>query len=230
MFPPMSPRSLPRSAWHAPATLVWLLLVTCGAAGPPPRSFEIGASAWRVIERESGPDNYYRVVSEPGATFVRASYRPRMKTTVLGWQTPDADRGRVRKLRWTWRARTLPRGADECVKGKGDSAAVVYLTWKRGLRYYTLKYVWSTSGVKGRICSRKRNLFVAQDTIIAESGPPIGAWRSMEIDLPAAFRRHFEGGDPTAKVPDFVGIGIMTDGDQTQSQSSADYGTFTLWH
>lgn len=151
-----------------------------------------------------------------------------MKTAVLGWQTPEAQRRQVRKVRWRWRARSLPRGADECTPGKGDSAAVVYLTWKRGLRYYTLKYVWSTSGTQGRSCARKRNPFVAQDTIIAETGPPLNTWRNMEVDLDAAFRKHFERGDQRAKVPDFVGIGLMSDGDQTQSPSSADYGNFAL--
>lgn len=198
------------------------------AAPAASRSVNIEASAWRIIDRESGPDNYYRVVRDGDQAFVRARYVPPMKTAVLGWQIPEKERGRARKLRWTWRAQQLPRGADECVKGKGDSAAVVYLTWKRGLRYYTLKYVWSSSGVKGSICSRKRNPFVAQDTIIAEAGSPLGVWRSFEVDLRAAFRKHFEDGDPAAKVPDFVGIGIMSDGDQTKTESSADYGAFVL--
>ena len=34
--------------------------------------------------------------------------------------------------------------------------------------------------------------------------------------------------DAAADVPDFVGVGIMSDGDQTQSESSADYGTFAV--
>jgi hypothetical protein len=151
-----------------------------------------------------------------------------MKTALLGWQTPDGERQRVRRLRWSWRARVLPKAADECAPGKGDSAAVVYVTWRRGLKYYALKYTWSTSAAKGRVCDRKRNLFVAQDTVIVESGPPLRTWRTVEIDLAVAFRNHFEGGDMTAKVPDFVGIGIMSDGDQTRSESSADFGTFTL--
>lgn len=183
---------------------------------------------WRIVARESGPVNYYSVMSEGGATFVRARYLPPMKTAVLGWQTPEADRQRIKKVRWTWRAQALPSGGDECASGRGDSAAVVYLTWKRGLRYYTLKYVWSSVGAKGRVCASKRNPFVAQDTVILESGGPVGTWRIAEVDLAAAYRRHFENGDPKASVPDFVGIGLMSDGDQTKSESSADYGPFTL--
>jgi hypothetical protein len=29
-------------------------------------------------------------------------------------------------------------------------------------------------------------------------------------------------------VPDFIGVGIMSDGDQTKSVSSADYGVFSV--
>ena len=39
---------------------------------------------------------------------------------------------------------------------------------------------------------------------------------------------HFEGGKADADVPDFVGMGLMSDGDQTKSPSSADFGTFVL--
>jgi hypothetical protein len=189
---------------------------------------QIQPEAWRVVASESGPVDYYSVFREGELRFVRSQYRHPLKTVVLGWQTPDASRSRAAKLQWTWRARTLPAGGDECVSGKGDSAAVVYATWKRGLRYYTLKYVWTTLTPKGSVCDRKRNPFVAQDTVVLRAGEPVGVWRSEDIDLRAEFRKHFEDGDASASVPDFVGVGIMTDGDQTKSNSSADFGTFTL--
>ena len=69
-----------------------------------------------------------------------------------------------------------------------------------------------------------------QDTVILESGGPVGVWKKESIDPSAEFRAHFENGDPNADVPDFVGIGIMSDGDQTQSISSADYTGFILVH
>jgi hypothetical protein len=189
---------------------------------------QIEPEAWRVVASESGPVAYYSVFREGELRFVRSQYRHPSKTVVLGWQTPDASRSRAKKLQWTWRARTLPAGGDECVSGKGDSAAVVYATWKRGLRYYTLKYVWTTLTPKGSVCDRKRNPFVAQDTVVLRAGEPVGVWRNEDIDLRAEFRKHFEDGDASASVPDFVGVGIMTDGDQTKSNSSADFGTFTL--
>ena len=219
------------------ARIVPIVAVALGAASPassaPPAEgalpdLVIDPAAWRVVKSESGPVDYYTVQSEGTTRFVHARYMPPMKTTVLGFQIPDADRQRARKLRWTWRAITLPVGGDECSPRRADSAAVVYVTWKRGLRYYSLKYVWSAVSPKGNVCDSRRNPFVAQDTVIVESGGPLGQWRPVEIDLAQHFRHHFEHDDPNASVPDFVGVAIMSDGDQTNSESSADYGTFTI--
>lgn len=221
----MGPRPVPRSR-ALPLLLLGTMLPLVAVAAP--RGLAIEPGAFRIVARESGPDNYYRVTTEGGTTFVRARYLPPMKTAVLGWQTPDADRQKAKALRWTWRARTLPKGADECQPGKGDSAAVVYVTWKRGFRYYTVKYVWTATGTKGAVCGKKRNPFVAQDTVLLEVGAPLDAWRSVELDLRSEFRRHFADGDARAEVPDFVGIGLMSDGDQTHSESSADYGPFAF--
>jgi hypothetical protein len=212
-----------------------LVLVAAALASSPGTAWAQGRyeltvepSQWRVVERDSGPVNYYRVAHEGDLAFLRARYEPPNATTVLGFQVPDAVRKKVRGLRWNWRALVLPQDGNECAGGKEDSAAVVYATWKWGLRWHTLKYVWSSVGPKGTICDRKRNPFVAQDTIILESGGPVGVWRSEAIDLMADFRRHFEDGRADAEVPDFVGLGVMSDGDQTHSVSSADYGQVVL--
>ena len=209
------------------ATVV-LAALASGSRAQAEGELVIDAKRWKTIPSESGPTNYYTLVNDPAGPFIHGRYVPPMKTTVLGIDIAEADRQRIRKVRWSWRAVTLPVGGDECTSGKTDSAAVVYLTWKSGLRYHALKYVWSGVGQRGRTCDRKRSPFVAQDTVILESGGPLNTWRTEEIDLAAEYRRHFENNDPKADLPDFVGIGLMTDGDQTKSESAADYGTFTL--
>ena len=203
-----------------------LLLGGFAAAGAT-RESVIELSAFRIIDRESGPNNYYTLTAPPDR-HIHAEYRPPFKTAVLGYEIPERFRHSVAGMRWSWRAVVLPSGGNECATGKGDSAAVVYVTWKRGLRWYTLKYVWSTAAPKGRTCASKRNMFVAQATVVVESGAPIGEWRTVNIVPDDEFRKHFEDGDPHASVPDLVGIGLMTDGDQTASPSSADYRGFTL--
>jgi hypothetical protein len=185
-------------------------------------------AAFRVVERESGPTNYYRLFKDAEPPFIRAEYRPPFETTVLAVQVADADRASARVLSWRWRAVTLPKGGNECQPGKGDSAAVIYASWRRGLRWYTLKYVWSAVGPKGAVCDKKSNPFVAQNTVVLETGGPLNVWKTERIDLKSEFRKHFENGDASASVPDFLGVGIMTDGDQTHSDSSADYADFVI--
>ncbi len=183
---------------------------------------------WRIIPRESGPTNYYSVVDDPTGAFIRSRYQPPYETAVLGVEVPEALRQSSRYLRWRWRVEALPRDGSECGAGNPDSAGAVYVTWKRGLRWYALKYVWSTVDGVGSVCHRIRNLFAAQDTVVAESGPPLDVWVTETIDLKSEFRRFFEGGDSSADVPDLVGVGVMSDGDQSHSVSAADFGGFTL--
>jgi hypothetical protein len=208
------------------ATALVVLLTSSTAAA---RDLDIDPGLWKTIPRDSGPDMYYLVVrGDPTLPFLRAHYKPPMQTTVLGWQAPDTAKSSAQTLRWKWRAESFPAGGNECDSGKADPAAVVYATWKRGLKYYTLKYVWSSVGPKGSICDKKRNPFVAQDTVILESGGATDQWKAEEIDLKADFRRHFEDGNMSADVPDFYGLGVMSDGDQTHSESAADYAGFVV--
>jgi len=185
-------------------------------------------AAFRVVERESGPTNYYRLFKDADPPFIRAEYHPPFETTVLAVPVADDDHAAARVLSWRWRALILPKGGNECQAGKADSAAVIYLSWRRGLRWYTLKYVWSAVGTKGAVCDKKSNPFVAQNTVVLETGAPLNEWKTERIDLRAEFRKHFENADPAASVPDFLGVGIMSDGDQTHSDSSADYADFVL--
>ena len=209
------------------------LFVACAAptivgAHPAGKELRLELKKWQILERDSGPVNYYTLVPDPEMPYIRAHYKPPTETAILAYQVDDSDRSRIRGIRWKWRVLNLPPGGDECVENKGDSAAGVYVVWKRGLRVYTLKYAWSTVGKKGAICDRKRTAFVARDKIIFESGGALNTWVPEELDLKAEFRKYFEDGNPNADVPDFMGVGIMTDGDQTHTEVVADYADFVL--
>ncbi|HET9596520.1 MAG TPA: DUF3047 domain-containing protein [Anaeromyxobacteraceae bacterium] len=187
----------------------------------------IDPRAFEVVRDDSGPVNYYTVVADPEGDYIRSAYEAKFETTTLAWPIPEKLRKDVVRVRWRWRALTLPQGGNECQSGKNDSAAVVYLTFKRGWNWYGLKYVWSSVGPRGATCDKRRNLLRSQDTIVVESGGPVGEWRTVEVDPQAEFRRHFDKGRST-DPPDFMGIGIMSDGDQTHSASAADFGGFVL--
>jgi hypothetical protein len=194
-----------------------------------PTDVRLDVHQFRIVERESGPTNYYSIVDDPIEPFIRAQYRPEFETAVFGVRLPESTR-RATHLHWHWRARSLPHDPGMCNSRSGieDTAALIYAIWKRDLRWYTIRYVWSAAARKGAVCNGKRNLFLAEDTVVLETGVGTGAWVTEELDLPAEFRRHFASGDPGASVPDFVGIGLMTDGDQSHSESAADYADFVL--
>lgn len=202
------------------------------AEGEPSRETTLDVRSFKVAKRESGPENYYQLVEDPAGAFIHAVYRPPLETVVLATEVPEALRRQVKKLRWKWRALVLPKDkeGDEVHPGCADSAAAVYVTFKRGLKWYSLKYVWNTAVRRGTICDRSRNIVAAQDTIVLESGLGSGAFVTEEINLAFEFQRHFGYANPEVEVPDFVGVGIMTDGDQTRSPSEADYTGFTLIH
>ena len=200
------------------------------------RSFPLDVHEFRVLGQDYDPENpgrqdktYYRTIDDAGQSFIHGVYVPSTDSVTLFHEVPAQVRQGVRVMRWRWRALALPRNGNECVAGLGDSAAAVYVTWKRGLRWYSLKLAWSAEAPAGATCNVTRNPFVASDSMILRSGPPTGIWQEEEIEPDTLFRLHFEGGDPNAEVPELQGIGILTDGDQNHTVSAADYAGFVFY-
>ncbi len=216
------------------AVVVALLLGSVGAqhdmaAPAQPSVAQVDVRAFVPVEGpKSGPAVYYQVVEEAGETMLRGDYRPGLESVVMGVEIPKAPSRRARRIKWRWRARALPKGGDECRPGFGDSTASVNVAFKRGFRWYVLKYVWSPVAPLGAVCDRKRTLFLVRDTIVLESGGEPGTWLTELVDVRQAFIDHFAKGNPRADVPDMVGIGVMTDGDQTHSPSGADWADFEI--
>ncbi len=191
------------------------------------REQPLDVHAFRPVE---GPASraYYAVVGGAEGFLLRGSYQPGLASVTMGVDVPEPLRPRAHRLRWRWRARAFPQGGDECQPGRGDSAASVAAAFKSGLRWYVLRFVWSSVAPRGAVCDRKRGVFLQRDTVVLESGGAPDVWVTEEVDLRKAFRDHFADGDPSAPVPDLVGIGVMTDGDQTASDSGADWAQFEL--
>jgi hypothetical protein len=220
---------------RAGARLLLVALLAAGSAwaqrpAPPgTRAYPIDVHRFGVLERDSGPVSYYRLFEDPAAPFIRGVYKPPLETVTLFADVGDGLRNGIDYIRFRWRPWVLPVRGDECADRRGDAAANVYIVWKRGLRWYSVKLVWSSEGTPGVTCRSTRNVFVASDSIIVRTGPPTGEWREEEIDPSALFRAHFEGGNPAADVPELQGIGILTDGDQTQTVAAADFDGFVLY-
>jgi hypothetical protein len=208
---------------------LFALLLAAAPAPQPLKSYPIGVLGLQVLKRDSGPVNYYKTIEAGADSYVRADYQPPLKTVALFQALPDNFRKGVKLARWRWRALVLPLHGNECANGKGDSAAAVYMTWKSGLRFYSLKFIWSAEAKVGDICNKKRNPFVFSDSIILRTGTTSSEWVTEEIDPNALFQKHFIDTGETDTLPEFQGFGILTDGDQTLSESSADYAGFEFF-
>jgi hypothetical protein len=148
------------------------------------------------------------------------------------------------KLTWRWKIQSLVEGADLSNR-KADDAPVrliaafdgdvaslpipeqmfferVKLFTGRDLPYATLMYVWDNrlpleSIVENAYSRRVRQLVVA-------SGPNgVGQWQHLQRNLVDDFRRVF--GEAPGPL---VGLGLMTDSDNTAGEVSACYGDLVL--
>jgi len=178
------------------------------------------------VEQDSGPISYYKVITEDGTQMIRSVYRPGLETVVLGAVVPEEARKRVAQVSWRWRVHSLPRDSNDCGPGYADSGAAVFLTFKAGLKYMILKYVWATTGTVGSFCQSKRGWFLDRNTILLEVGGPLDEWKTEQVDARAEFAKAF--GVKLEDVPDLVGIGLMTDGDQSGSVVQSDYADFLV--
>jgi hypothetical protein len=200
-----------------------------GGVAKPLHSHPLGVQGLQILKRDSGPVNYYQIVDSGPAAYIHADYQAGLKTVTLFEPLPDLFRKGVKRFRWRWRALVLPQHGNECIDGKGDSAAAVYMTWKNGLRWYSLKFIWSAEAKVGDVCNKIRNPFVFSDSIILHSGQTSREWVTEEIDPNALFEKHFIDSGETTELPEFQGFGILSDGDQTHSESSADYAGFEIF-
>jgi Protein of unknown function (DUF3047) len=90
------------------------------------------------------------------------------------------------------------------------------------LPYATLMYVWGTHRAPGSIIHSHRTDRIRK--LVLESGPQhLGRWLDYERDIKADFEKAF-GEAPGA----LVGVGIMTDTDNTGGQTQAWYGPVSL--
>jgi hypothetical protein len=215
---------------HLLLPLAVAALATDDGGAPSPATDEhqaaIPASSFQIVAQDSGPVNYYSVVKEGELEMIRSVYRPPTPTAVLGAVIPEAARKTVKEFTWRWRVHQLPKDSNDCGPGFSDSGAAVFLFFKAGLKYKILKYVWATTGKVGSYCQSKRGWFLDRDTIVLKVGGPLDVWRTEVVDPRLAFARHFE--TKPEDVPDFEGVGLMTDGDQSNSVVESDYADFKV--
>ena len=174
-------------------------------------------SKWRSSGKEA--ETIYRVLSENGNHFLHA--RAENQAVQIGLEH-SFDAKKQPRLKWRWRARHLPTGADEKVSGKHDAAAQVYIVFDNQVRPRVLKYTWSSSLPLGTRFTSP--LYSRNKGTVLRSGKPSGSrWYEEEVNFFEDFKKLF-GGEP-GKVQ---GIGILTSSDATKTVAEADYDDFVL--
>jgi hypothetical protein len=116
----------------------------------------------------------------------------------------------------------FPTGADERREAVNDSVLAVYAVFPHSpVTVRTVKYVWSLSLPVGTTLSVSHGL---TRVIVLRSGQPTGrGWFEESVDVARDYRRLF-GESPSRPL----GIGVLTDADETKSRAVGDYATFAL--
>src|SRR5215831_1040997 len=210
---------------HSP---VLALLPALMLAASPADGVALDIRSFGIVKQSSGPDDYYKVETGPDGPYLAARYRPPFDTMVRGIEAPQEFRHSLAGVRWRWRVRAFPRGGDDCNPDVGDAAGGVFATFKAGLKVMVIKYVWNTVGKANRSCELANNLFFAKHEVVLRSGGELDTWQTETVDPRRDFVRYFGG--KLEDVPDFVALGVLTDGDATNSRSEADYADFVLLH
>lgn len=123
-------------------------------------------------------------------------------------------------ISFKWRARNLPKMGDERFGRTVDSAAGIYIVYKKklGLIPESVKYVWSTTLPVGS--TMRRSGTGKPWMIVAESGEEhLGEWRTFVFNVYDAYKKTFRGKPPDTAIA----IGILSDGNSTHSKAYADY-------
>lgn len=231
--------------WYNPWVLFGLLLASAVYAAEPPEEFHTpfrdslfilerfnypdqigefpkgweGRTGWRQSRTKKKQDLYYTIQEEDGDLFLRASTTGR--ATNVGRST-NVNLRLYNRLRWRWRAHSLPEDGNEEIEEKNDSGAAVRLIFYGGIVPKTLKYVWSSTLPVGTETESPTNSKTR--VIVLRSGlEDLGEWVWEEVDAYADYKRLF-GGEPRL----VKALAVITDSDNTQTPVMADYDDFTF--
>jgi hypothetical protein len=195
-----------------------------------------------IVSRTKSP-TLYETVLDPQSQ--RVVLRARAKRACTGLkQTLNIDPATRPLISWDWRVMHLIEGADNTSRDTEDSPVRLMLFFDGDrnnlpLRdqvaldlaqiasgfaapYATLMYIWENRQPVGTIIESS---FTAQvKMIVAGSGPSLlGGWKRFERNYVEDYRLAF--GRPPGRL---IGVGILTDSDNTGAAVEAFYGDIRL--
>jgi len=234
---------------------VSVLLAGCAAVAPsPPRGsitpFSINPpdasrpQGWEalVIARNKAPTDY-RLVPDTGDGTVVLRARAQRSASGLK-QVLDIEPQAKPNVAWRWRLTGLIESADNLDRHAEDSPVRLLLFFDgdrtrlpprdlvaldlaetlsgRRVPYATLVYIWENRQPVGTVIANAHTGRVRM-IVAGSGGEDVGQWRRLERNYVADFERAF--GEPPGRL---VGVGIMTDTDNTGTEIEAYYGDIEL--
>ena len=204
-------------------------------------------SRWEGMQFPNKEDTRYTLDQQApiDAQGVRSALRAQSNASASMLRTDVSIRPEdLRHVHFSWLVPTLIQEADLATRQGDDSPVRLVLAFEgdRGnfsakdaalneltrlmtgkeMPYATLMYVWCNKRPVGTIIQNARTDRIRK--FVIESGPMgLRQWRNYERDIRADFEAAF--GEAPGKL---VGIGIMTDSDNTRSQTQAWYGKISL--
>ena len=182
--------------------------------------FEMGLTEdWKG--RHAGHETIYQIKNEKDNKFLSAKS---FNSDNLIVKKIEVDLVEYPYLNWKWRATTLPKNGDESVKARCDVAASVAVILNTNqLLPKSIKYSWSSTLEKNSLTESPFAYWPSSCNIrVVESGAEkLGKWQSEKINVLADYKQFYNLKKVDAKI--VYAIVIMTDSDNTQTVSAADY-------
>jgi hypothetical protein len=169
--------------------------------------------------QRSKASRIYKVAEEKDNFYLKAVDGENLSTIIFREFLWDVDT--YPYISWRWRARILPKRADERNGLTNDSACGVYVNFGK-YQGEVLKYTWSTLAPAGTVYIKKPD---KMNIIVKESGTDhLRQWQTVTLHIPNEYARHFK--KPLDKRPS--GIGVLTDGNATGTPAACDYDDFMI--
>jgi len=198
--------------------------------------------------------SHWQHLTFPGKTANQFAYLPVDGRRVMGVRSSSAasmlrktvsiEPAQLAGLRFSWKVPSLIEGADLGQREKGDSPVRLVLAFDgdrsrlsprdhmlselartltgEEMPYATLMYVWSNHHAPGTVLKNSRTERIRK--WVLESGPDsLNRWLDYERDIRADFVAAF--GEEPGRL---IAVGIMTDTDNTRSNTQAWYGPVML--
>jgi hypothetical protein len=223
-----------------------------GCASAPPAVQDVGTSPWATQSGQHSAQRApaWAHKTFPGKSpsqfqYARVEGRDAISADAQGSVSMLRQQVRVEpdelaRVRFSWKVPALIEQADMALRDKDDAPVRIVLAFEgdrsrfsvkdaalaelvraitgEEMPYATLMYVWCNKREPGSVILNSRTDRIRK--VVVESGARrLNQWLEYERDIRADYERAF-GEKPGA----LVGIGIMTDSDNTRSRTHAWYG------